>query len=63
MTNNESRINPSAHLQNVQANRLCWLWLLIGFILLPFTTVQTVIPLAAWPVLIFVHMRNITNQS
>jgi apolipoprotein N-acyltransferase len=32
----------------VQTNRLAWLWLLIGFALLPFTFFQTVIPLAAW---------------
>jgi apolipoprotein N-acyltransferase len=29
-------------------DRLAWLWLLIGFLLLPFTFFQTVIPLAAW---------------
>jgi apolipoprotein N-acyltransferase len=29
-------------------DRLSWLWLLIGFLLLPFTMIQTVIPLAAW---------------
>jgi hypothetical protein len=29
-------------------NRLAWLWLLVGFALLPFTAWQNVIPLAAW---------------
>lgn len=32
----------------IQADRLAWLWLLSGFLLLPFTFFQTVIPLAAW---------------
>ena len=32
----------------MQADRLAWLWLLVGFLLLPFTFFQTVIPLAAW---------------
>jgi apolipoprotein N-acyltransferase len=32
----------------MQAGRSAWLWLLIGFLLLPFTFFQTVIPLAAW---------------
>jgi apolipoprotein N-acyltransferase len=32
----------------MQADRLTWLWLLIGFLLLPFTFFQTVISLAAW---------------
>jgi apolipoprotein N-acyltransferase len=40
--------NSSAPLRNVQADRLSWLWLLIGFLLLPFTMIQTVLPLAAW---------------
>lgn len=34
--------------QVAQTDRLTWLWLAIGFLLLPFTTIQTVIPLAAW---------------
>jgi apolipoprotein N-acyltransferase len=33
---------------DMQADRLAWLWLLIGFALLPFTTIQTMIALAAW---------------
>jgi len=35
------------------ADPLAWLWLLLGFLLLPFTFFQTVIPLAAWLALIF----------
>jgi apolipoprotein N-acyltransferase len=34
-------------------DRLDWLWLVFGFILLPFTFFQTVIPLAAWLAPIF----------
>jgi apolipoprotein N-acyltransferase len=34
-------------------SRLAWLWLLIGLLLLPFTFIQTVIPLAAWLAPIF----------
>jgi apolipoprotein N-acyltransferase len=48
MKDDTSRTNPSDPLRNVQANHLSWLWLAIGFLLLPFTMVQTVIPLAAW---------------
>jgi apolipoprotein N-acyltransferase len=33
---------------SIPAQQLAWLWLLIGFLLLPFTAWQTVIPLAAW---------------
>jgi apolipoprotein N-acyltransferase len=40
-------------LREVRAGRLAWLWLLVGFILLPFTIVQTMIPLAAWLAPIF----------
>lgn len=35
------------------ATQLTWLWLLIGFLLLPFTAFQGVIPLAAWIVPVF----------
>ena len=35
-------------LQSIPVDRLAWLWLLIGFLLLPFTAWQSVIPLAAW---------------
>jgi apolipoprotein N-acyltransferase len=40
-------------MKSIPAGRLAWLWLLIGFLLLPFTSVQTVIPLAAWLAPIF----------
>jgi len=46
--NQFSRIDPLDIQRNLQTDRLAWLWLLIGFILLPFITWQTVIPLAAW---------------
>ena len=48
MMDNPSRIDSSAPLPDTHASRLTWLWLAIGFVLLPFTTIQTVIPLAAW---------------
>jgi apolipoprotein N-acyltransferase len=35
------------------SNLPAWLWLLVGFLLLPFTLVQTVSPLAAWVAPIF----------
>jgi apolipoprotein N-acyltransferase len=35
-------------LPDARSDRLTWLWLAIGVLLLPFTLVQTVIPLAAW---------------
>ena len=35
-------------LRNIQTDQLARLWLLVGFILLPFTFFQTVFPLAAW---------------
>jgi apolipoprotein N-acyltransferase len=34
-------------------DRHAWLWLLLGFLLLPFTIIRTVIPLAAWLAPIF----------
>jgi apolipoprotein N-acyltransferase len=49
--NEMNRLNQNKFLdssKNMQAERLAWLWLLIGFVLLPFTFFQTVIPLAAW---------------
>ena len=48
MANNKHQNESATSRPAVQTDRLTWLWLLIGFILLPFTTVQTVIPLAAW---------------
>jgi len=35
-------------LRTIPQARLAWLWLLIGFLLLPFSAWQNVIPLAAW---------------
>jgi apolipoprotein N-acyltransferase len=45
----------------VAANRLPWLWLLIGALLLPFTAYQGVIPLAAWiaPVFLLRFVRTL----
>ena len=40
MTNHTDQINFS--------DRLTWLWLLIGFVFLPFTMIQTMIPFATW---------------
>lgn len=47
-------------LNSIHADSLAWLWLLIGFLLLPFTAWQTVIPLAAWlaPVLLLRFART-----
>ncbi|MFY9894247.1 MAG: hypothetical protein WAK63_08945 [Xanthobacteraceae bacterium] len=39
---------PSGSAQGVRESSLTWLWLLVGFALLPFTMVQTMLPLAAW---------------
>jgi apolipoprotein N-acyltransferase len=51
---------PLDSYRNIQADPLSWLWLLIGFLLLPFTTIQTVIPLAAWlaPVFLLRFVRT-----
>jgi len=40
-------------MKSIPADRLAWLWLLLGSLLLPFTLVQTVIPLAAWAAPLF----------
>ncbi len=48
MTNQSHPNDTHDSFQNVRLDRLSWTWLLIGFLLLPFTTIQTVIPLAAW---------------
>ena len=45
--------SPFASSHDVPIDRLTWLWLLIGFALLPFTIVQTMLPLAAWLAPIF----------
>jgi apolipoprotein N-acyltransferase len=47
------RTNLFDRLTHVSSDRLAWLWLLVGFLLLPFTFVQTVIPLAAWMAPVF----------
>ena len=39
--------------RSILTNHLTWLWLLIGFLFLPFAAWQTVIPLAAWLAPIF----------
>ncbi len=60
MTNHMGQTNSSDPLRNAQVDGLAWLWLLIGFMLLPFTTIQTVIPLAAWlaPVFLLRFVRT-----
>jgi apolipoprotein N-acyltransferase len=51
--NKVNRGNIFGRLGNNPSERLAWLWLLIGFSLLPFTAWQSVIPLAAWLAPIF----------
>ena len=60
MTNSVGQRDSARSPQYAQAERLSWLWLLIGFLLLPFTTIQTVIPLAAWlaPVFLLRFVRT-----
>jgi len=41
-------MSSSASLHDTPIGRLTWLWLFVGFALLPFTIVQTMLPLAAW---------------
>ena len=55
-----SQIDPLDVQRNLQTDHLAWLWLLIGFLLLPFITWQTVIPLAAWfaPVFLLRFVRT-----
>ena len=43
----------SGSAQDTRGSSLTWLWLLVGFALLPFTMVQTMLPLAAWLAPIF----------
>ena len=52
-SNQNKRGNFWDRLKSIPANRLAFLWLLLGFVLLPFTFFQTVIPLAAWLAPIF----------
>ena len=55
----------SKSLRGLRAGRLIWLWLLVGFVLLPFTIVQTMIPLAAWlaPILLLRFARTARRAS
>ena len=46
-------VDPSGSTQDTRGSSLTWLWLLVGFALLPFTLVQTMLPLAAWLAPIF----------
>ena len=46
-------VDPSGSTQDTRGGSLTWLWLLVGFALLPFTLVQTMLPLAAWLAPIF----------
>jgi apolipoprotein N-acyltransferase len=49
--NKGGAISRASFLKNILAispARLAWVWLLVGFLLLPFTAWQNVIPLAAW---------------
>jgi apolipoprotein N-acyltransferase len=61
MTKEIDQTNSSEPLNNTRPDRLTWLWLLIGLLLLPFTTIQTVIPLAAWlaPVFLLRFARTV----
>jgi len=63
--NQSNRIDPLDIRRNLQTDPLAWLWLLIGFILLPFMTWQTVIPLAAWfaPVFLLRFARTSRRTS
>jgi apolipoprotein N-acyltransferase len=53
ITPRDSRNGFWDRMKSIPPDRLAWLWLLIGFLLVPFTLVQTVIPLAAWAAPIF----------
>ncbi|MGA2505089.1 MAG: nitrilase-related carbon-nitrogen hydrolase [Anaerolineales bacterium] len=48
--------------KSIPKDRLAWLWLVVGFILLPFTFFQTVIPLAAWLAPIFLLRFERTSR-
>jgi apolipoprotein N-acyltransferase len=49
-------------LRDIPTDRLAWLWLLIGFLLLPFTFFQTVIWVAAWLAPIFLLRFSRTTK-
>ena len=56
--------SSTASSHDVPADRLTWLWLLIGFALLPFTIVQTMLPLAAWLAPIFLlHFARTARRT
>jgi apolipoprotein N-acyltransferase len=55
----DSFLNRLIH---ASAGRLAWLWLLIGFLLLPFTAWQNVIPLAAWLAPVFLLRFERTSR-
>jgi apolipoprotein N-acyltransferase len=46
-------MSSSTPARDIPAGRLTWLWLLLGFAFLPFTVVQTMLPIAAWLAPIF----------
>ncbi len=48
MMNKNEKKNFWELLKRFSIQNLAWLWLLVGFLLLPFTAWQMVIPLAAW---------------
>jgi apolipoprotein N-acyltransferase len=56
----KTMLNEANDAEYEKDRRPAWLWLLIGFILLPFTAWQTVIPLAAWfaPVFLLRFLRT-----
>jgi apolipoprotein N-acyltransferase len=59
-TSQPNRTSFWDRLKSIPADRLAWLWLLVGFLLLPFTAWQIVIPLAAWlaPVFLLRFVRT-----
>jgi apolipoprotein N-acyltransferase len=60
--NKHSLIPRLNTLKDFHTDRLAWLWLLIGFLVLPFTFFQTVIPLAAWLAPIFLLRFSRTSK-
>lgn len=58
-------MDSSKSLPAAKAGRLTWLWLLLGFVFLPFTIVQTMLPLAAWlaPLFLLRFARTVRRGS
>ena len=56
------RLDVSDRPQTAPTDRLSWLWLLFGFLLTPFLTWQTVIPLAAWVAPLFLLRFERTSR-